>query len=46
MEKDPHAINNILSVLTSPILVLIIVPSIKGRRSLCTPSLEIDLPVS
>ena len=37
--KDPDAINKIWSVLIGPYLVLTVVPSIKGNKSLWTPSL-------
>lgn len=42
--KAPEQMKRIWLVLTSPNLVLIIVPSTSGRRSLCTPSVLGDLP--
>ena len=45
IEKEPLAIKRIWSVLMSPYFVFTKVPSIKGRRSRCTPSVETPLPV-
>jgi hypothetical protein len=44
IEKDPLAMKRIWSVLTSPNLVGTVVPSIKGSRSLCTPSVDTPFP--
>ena len=40
----PDAINNMWSVLIGPYFVLTVVPSIKGNKSLWTPSLETSPP--
>ena len=40
----PDAINKMWSVLIGPCLVLTVVPSIKGSKSLCTPSRETSPP--
>jgi len=42
--KAPAQIKRIWPVLISPNLVLTNVPSIKGNKSLCTPSVDGDLP--
>ena len=41
----PDAIKRIWSVLIGPYFVLTVVPSIKGNRSLWTPSLETSPPI-
>lgn len=45
IEKDPLAIKRMWSVLTYPNFVLTLVPSIIGKRSLWTPSVETPFPV-
>ena len=46
IEKDPLAMKRMWSVLTSPNLVVTVVPSINGSKSLCTPSVETPFPVT
>jgi hypothetical protein len=45
IEKEPLAMKRMWSVFTSPNLVLTVVPSIKGRRSLWTPSVDTPFPM-
>ena len=40
----PEAMNKIWSVFIGPCLVLTVVPSMRGSKSLCTPSLETSPP--
>lgn len=44
IEKEPLAMKRIWSVFTSPNLVLTVVPSMRGSKSLCTPSVDTPFP--
>lgn len=44
IENDPLPMKRIWSVLISPYLVLIVVPSIRGNRSRCTPYVDTPFP--
>ena len=43
--KAPDAMNKMKSVFTLPCLVDIVDPSIRGNKSLCTPSEEASAPL-